>query len=274
MEKENEAKILCVDDESNVLKALNRLFMDEDFELFTAEAGKAGLEILEKKSPIQVVVSDYRMPEMDGVEFLKQVHENWPETIRIVLSGYADTASVVEAVNEGHIYKFIPKPWNDDELKMTIIKAIDVYFLQTENKSLNEKIAEANEELTALNENLESLVEERTSELLFQNKVLTHAQILLDVLPIGVLGLDDNGMIAQCNKRGAHYLGKEGPVLVGMDAKDVLPVELLDFISVLREKKEHSEEIKLAGNSVKIKGEVMNDADGQRGIALFVDELS
>lgn len=269
---EQEVKILCVDDEPGVLKAITRLFMDEDYELFTAESGNDGLEILEKESPVQVVVSDYRMPEMSGVDFLKEVRKKWPETIRIILSGYADTASVVEAVNEGHIYKFIPKPWNDDELKMTIAKAVDVYFLKSQNESLSKELRDANEELKILNENLERLVEERTAELLFQNKVLARAQVLLDALPVGVLGLDDNGMIAQCNTRGARYFSKEGVAMVGMDAEDVLPVELRDFITTLREKNEHMNEIKLAGHSVKVKGGVIKDAEGQAGIALVISE--
>ena len=122
--------ILCVDDEANVLKSLKRLFLDEDYEILTAESGSEGLVLLEQRQqPVQVVISDYRMPEMDGVAFFKEVHDRWPDTVRIVLSGYADTAAVVAAINEGQVYRFIPKPWNDDELKVTIAKAVDLYFL-------------------------------------------------------------------------------------------------------------------------------------------------
>ncbi|MEA2102015.1 MAG: response regulator, partial [Thermodesulfobacteriota bacterium] len=126
----DEISILCVDDEENVLKSLKRIFMDEeDYTIFTAICGQDGLDILEETPDIQIIVADYRMPGMNGVEFLQKVYEKWPDTIRIVLSGYADTASIVDAINKGHIYKFIPKPWNDDELMVTISNAIDRYLL-------------------------------------------------------------------------------------------------------------------------------------------------
>ena len=114
-------KILCVDDERNVLRALERIFLDDDYEIVTAGSGEEGLEIMtESGDCFQVVISDYRMPVMNGVEFLKAVYERWPDSVRIVLSGYADAGAIVAAINEGHIYKFIPKPWNDEELRETI----------------------------------------------------------------------------------------------------------------------------------------------------------
>jgi len=224
-------KILCVDDERNVLKALNRLFMDEDYEIFIAESGAEGLEALQQEPGIQLVISDYRMPEMNGVDFLKKVYKDWPDTIRIVLSGYADTASIVAAINEGQIYKFIPKPWNDDELKSTIAKAIENYELKMKNRELarkleisnemlltvneelratNEELQVANEQLGQMNVDLEKLVDERTSELSFQNHVLLRGQHILDSLPIGVLGLDNDGMIVQCNQKAQYILSEDG----------------------------------------------------------------
>ncbi|MBU0728397.1 MAG: response regulator, partial [Proteobacteria bacterium] len=208
-----DVRILCVDDEKNVLKALNRLFMDEEYEVLLANSGEEGLETLAAEESVQVIISDYRMPGMNGVDFLKQVYERWPDTVRIVLSGYADTAAVVAAINEGQIYKFIPKPWNDDELKVTIAKAVEVYFLRKRNNELTRELSDYNEELKRLNENLEELVDERTEELLFQNKVLERAQKILDALPVGVLGLDTQGMIVQCNARAHYFFQGEGAVV-------------------------------------------------------------
>ena len=88
-------KILCVDDERNVLKALERIFLDDDYEIVLAGSGAEGLDILQKAEHFQVVISDYRMPVMNGVEFLKVVYERCPETVRIVLSGYADAGAIV-----------------------------------------------------------------------------------------------------------------------------------------------------------------------------------
>ena len=97
----DKTRILCVDDERNVLRALERLFLDDDYEILTASSGEEGLELLNAAPQVQVVISDFRMPGMNGVDFLKQVFETHPDTIRIVLSGYADTAAVVAAINEG-----------------------------------------------------------------------------------------------------------------------------------------------------------------------------
>jgi len=102
-------RILLVDDERNVIRALERLFIDDDYEIFTAASGDEGLAILAEEE-VQLILADYRMEGMDGVEFLRRVYERWPDTIRIVLSGYADTGAVVGAINEGRVYKFIAKP--------------------------------------------------------------------------------------------------------------------------------------------------------------------
>ena len=129
-ESTSQIKILCVDDERNVLRALERIFLDDDYEIILAGSGDEGLKIMEEEGPFQVVVSDYRMPVMNGVEFLKAVYERWPETVRIVLSGYADAGAIVAAINEGHIYRFIPKPWNDDELRVTIQNCLERYRMR------------------------------------------------------------------------------------------------------------------------------------------------
>jgi two-component system NtrC family sensor kinase len=133
---DEQIRILFVDDERNVLRSLQRIFLDEDYEILTASSGAEGIAVLQSITPIQLIISDYRMPKMNGVDFLREVCNRWPETIRIVLSGYADTASIVSAINEGYIYKFIAKPWNEDELKITIVNAIESYYLDKENKQL------------------------------------------------------------------------------------------------------------------------------------------
>lgn len=265
-----QVKILCVDDEQNVLKALCRLFMDEDYEILTAPSGEKGLEVLSSEPAIQVIISDYRMPGMNGVDFLKQVYDRWPDTMRIVLSGYADTATVVAAVNEGHIYKFMPKPWNDDELKIAIAHTVETYFLQKENQALTEKLGDSNEELKILNENLERLVKERTSELIFQNKVLVRAQHILDHLPCGVMGLDTEGLIVQCNRRAVEILGQEGKNLFGMAGGDILPEELNNFITNLGKGEIHSDKIMVGQQNVRIDGVAMYGDEGKEGVIIVV----
>ncbi len=108
-------KILCVDDDPSVLKALARLFAGYDYTVFTASSGLEGLKILEREN-VNIVISDYRMPGMNGVELIKEVYERRPNIYRIILSAYDDKKIVIPAINKGNIYKFITKPWDNNEL--------------------------------------------------------------------------------------------------------------------------------------------------------------
>jgi diguanylate cyclase (GGDEF)-like protein/PAS domain S-box-containing protein len=119
-----ERALLIVDDEANVRSALSRLLRGRGYRVLTADSGKAGLDLLAVHD-VQVIVADYRMPEMTGVEFLSRVKDLYPETVRIVLSGVRDIQAVTDAVNEGAIYKFLLKPWNDDALCSIIREAFD-----------------------------------------------------------------------------------------------------------------------------------------------------
>lgn len=127
--------ILFVDDEENVLNAMRRIFADEEYTLFTAVSGDKALELLEHET-VNLVISDHRMPGMTGAELLKTIKERWPETIRIMLTGYADVNSIMGAVKDGAVYKFITKPWNDDDLRLTVSLALQQYMLMQENRKL------------------------------------------------------------------------------------------------------------------------------------------
>jgi two-component system, NtrC family, sensor kinase len=226
-----EIKILCVDDEPNVLNALRRLFMDNEYTIFTAGSALEGLGILENED-IQIVMSDYRMPNMNGVEFLSEVRTRWPDTVRIVLSGYADTASIVSAINEGQIYKFIPKPWNDDDLKVTIANAIERYHLFKINAELTSEVLRVNKELT-------KLLDEKSKILELKGQMLEASQSIIFSLPLPVLGISD-GIVVQCNEAWAVETGDRWASL-GADIQDSLPPEIVEFI----------EEVKLHGKTKK-----------------------
>ncbi len=269
---DDQINILCVDDEKNVLRSIERLFLDSDYEIMTASSGDEGLDILNNNRTIQLVISDYRMPKMNGVDFLREVYDKWPETIRIVLSGYADTASIVEAVNDGHIYKFIPKPWNDDELKVTIAKALDHYNVKQKNVQLTKALEESNEELKDINSNLENLVEERTSELMLQNKILSASQNILDSLPIAVMGIEPEGSIVQCNKKGLEYFSIEQGNVLGLHRADALPDDINSFIDKVIETGEHADDLGDNGTNMHAKGIYMNFSTGQQGAILVFDK--
>lgn len=129
--------LLFVDDEENVLNALRRVFLEENYEILTAKSGDEALRILETNT-LHLVMSDHRMPGMTGSELLRTIKEKWPEVIRIMLTGYADIQSIMGAVNEGAVYKFITKPWNDEDLRLTISLALQQYALLQENRKLKQ----------------------------------------------------------------------------------------------------------------------------------------
>jgi response regulator RpfG family c-di-GMP phosphodiesterase len=156
--------LLFVDDEPGILSALRRLFRPHGYRIFIAEGGAAGLKILEKEA-IDLVISDMRMPEMDGAAFLKEVRRRWPKVMRILLTGYADITSTVAAINQGEIYRYIAKPWDDNEIVTIVREAIERLQLELENQRLSALTMAQNQELKTLNASLEQKVSERTAEL-------------------------------------------------------------------------------------------------------------
>lgn len=158
------ATLLFVDDEANILSALKRLFRPLGYTIFTAESGAQGLDILARES-VDLVVSDMRMPEMNGAQFLEKVREKWPETVRILLTGYAEMAATIEAINKGQIYRYVSKPWEDNDFTTSIRHALQQKMLEQEKRRLEELTRRQNEELKELNASLEDKVKARTEEL-------------------------------------------------------------------------------------------------------------
>jgi len=168
--------VLFVDDEVNILKAIQRLLRHEPMNVLTASRPHEALEMLDRQ-PCQVVVSDQRMPEMSGVDLLSAVRERHSDIVRMMLTGYTEMNIAVEAINRGEIYRLITKPWNDDELKATLRQAFDHYDLKGEIKRLNQVTREQNFKLQDMNRNLEAKVRERTLQLDLKNQELRTAYI-------------------------------------------------------------------------------------------------
>ncbi len=165
--------LLFVDDEPSILSSLKRLFRPHGYRILTAEGGAEGLEVLAQEG-IDLVISDMRMPHMDGAHFLEQVRQRWPDTLRILLTGYADIESTIAAINKGEIYRYINKPWDDNEIVLIVREALERKRLERENGRLNSVVDAQNAELRALNAGLEQQVAARTEEL---NKALKLVQL-------------------------------------------------------------------------------------------------
>jgi len=263
-EYDEPVRILCVDDERNVLRALERVFLDDDYEIVIANSGEEGLQAMEESGPFQVVISDYRMPQMNGVEFLKAVYDRWPGTVRIVLSGYADAAAIVSAVNDGHIYKFIPKPWNDDELRSIIQNCLERYFLLKKNRELLDKLAAANLAL-------EEKVLKRTQQLEMRNRVLEFSQETLGALPVGVVGIDDTGMIALCNNMGESLLSGSCDTILGGNVSQCSSAEFIAAVSQIREQRKVDTIITLDDKLWRLMGTLVSIHGSEAAVAVFVE---
>lgn len=261
-----EIKILCVDDEQNVLNSLVRLFIDCDYNILTATSGKEGLDILEKEN-VHVIISDYRMPVMDGAEFLKKVCKRWPQSVRLVLSGYADTGSILSSINEGHIYKFIPKPWNDEELKGTISNAIERYFLVKKNEELNAQLKEKNEQLIRLNDQLKNLLREKSNSLEFTDKILTLYQRFFNSIPFAVCGIDFADNVTLYNSYWNDIMGKNW-YTSGDSIESVLPENIKGFIEKVKASRKAEEQFEINHISGKLMGSVVELLDKNTGFIL------
>ena len=171
--------ILLVDDEENITRSLRRLFHRENYKILTATNGREGLNILQQHT-VSVIISDHRMPEMLGSEFLTRSRDIAPHAIRMLLTGYADIEAVTEAINQGGISRYIAKPWNDEEIKQAVRDALHVFELEQENRRLTDELLEKNKSLEQFNAHLEQAVKERTHELALKIKVLSGKDLITE----------------------------------------------------------------------------------------------
>jgi response regulator RpfG family c-di-GMP phosphodiesterase len=230
--------LLLVDDEENILRALTRVFRRDGYTVLTATGGAAGLELLAQHE-VGVVITDQRMPEMTGVEFLGRVKERYPDTMRIVLSGYTELKSVTDAINQGAVYKFLTKPWDDDLLR----KHVEDAFLHHELRGENQRLAA---ELQKNNAELEQRVLEKTRELTLNLHALSVAHDVCESLPLAVLVIDDDGMIVVANRSAHRLMGAPVGGLLGMTADTALPAALRAAIGAVSPPESEPVSIELA----------------------------
>ncbi|NSL55162.1 response regulator [Uliginosibacterium aquaticum] len=188
------AVLLLVDDEENILSALRRLLRRDNYVILTASSGEQGLEILAHEK-VDLIVSDQRMPGMLGTVFLHKAQASSPDSVRIILSGYTDLDSVTAAINEGAVYKFLTKPWEDEILRLSIREALHHKWVQDENRMLQSMLVTVNEELAVANRKLAEQAE-------FAEASLAATQELLHALPMPLLGVGADGLLMFANHAG------------------------------------------------------------------------
>jgi CheY-like chemotaxis protein len=193
-------RILVVDDEEAILETMTFTFED-DYEVFTSSDARRALDVLEKNAPFHVVLTDQRMPNMSGVEFLAEVCERHPNTVRMILTGFSDMDAIIQAINDGHVYAYITKPWEPDQLKLLMKQAVEHYNLSVENSRL----------------------------LLDLRRVNVYLEAVMDQLDMGALAVDEDGIVQAANRPVRDYLALEGEVR-GRELASMLSEHGLDVV--------------------------------------------
>lgn len=220
--------LLLVDDEDGILSSLKRLLRREAFDVVTANGGQAGLDELACRR-VDVIISDQRMPGMSGVEFLRLAKERYPETVRMVLSGYADLQSITDAINEGAIYKFLSKPWDDDALKAEIADAFRRKALHDENRRLTQELQQANAELVRVNVQLQQALDTQRHRTALGEAALAAAQEIVNCVPLPILGVDLDGLLVFANAAAAKRFARHA--LLGASVAEALPPAAAELVA-------------------------------------------
>ena len=174
-------RILVVDDEEAILETMTFTFADS-YEVLTSSDAHKALELLDENDPVAVVITDQRMPDMTGVEFLTEVVERHPQTVRIILTGFADMEATIQAINDGHVYAYVNKPWEPDQLKQVVKRAVEHHLLATENTRL---------------------VEDLRRSMIFLEAVM-------DRLDTGAIAIDSKDIVQAANRPARQYLNLKG----------------------------------------------------------------
>lgn len=252
--------LLLVDDEQNIISALCRLLRRDGFQIITANSGVEGLQQL-AANKVDVILSDQRMPGMTGVEFLRRAKELYPQTVRMSLSGYTEIQSITDAVNEGSVYRFLTKPWDDEQLRGHITAAFRHKDMADENRELSAQLRRANRELAQVNERMQKLAGTQQEQILRDEIRLLSAHELLEYIPVPVIGFDVEGMVAYLNIDAQELFPLVNSPL-GRDAVEALSPELA---KVWRESSGAQVLVTQGGRDFQVVCRVIGDATNQRG---------
>ena len=220
-------KVLFVDDEANILRTMKRIFHGKPFKLVLADSAQKALEFMQSNT-VHVVVSDMKMPEMNGAEFLAKVAVSFPHTYRIVLSGFADLESTLEVINNGKIHRFLQKPWDNDVLVEAVENGILQYRLESENARLLKLTALQNKQLSSVNSTLEEKVGQRTIQLKgalanSERSTLSVKKVIYNLLSINPIF---SGAFAKSVSKVAVDIAQE----MGLDKKVIDDISFAGYI--------------------------------------------
>ena len=253
MSEAERPRILIVDDEEAILETMTFTFMDH-YEVLTTSDPTTALQIMQDNDPVAVVITDQRMPGMTGVELLREIYSRFPESVRIILTGFADTDATIKAINDGHIYGYVNKPWEPNELKNIVRRAAELHHLSLENRRLVDDLRNANFFLEAV----------------------------MDRLRTGAIALDRDGVVRAVNKPAVAFIGLDEDIR-GRSIEDVLGQESLKELGVrvhalAMESGGSFEEVDLgigAGHRLRVSSQALADDKGETmGRVILFKEIS
>jgi FixJ family two-component response regulator len=262
-------RILMVDDESPILRSLARLFAFEPWELLSATSAVEARPLLHDGG-IAVILSDYALGDVDGVELLRTASQLSPDTSRILFSGHIDIDLLRRAVNAGEVYRFLTKPWSDDELLHAVRQGIERWNLLRHNRVLIERAEEHGRQLSRFNADLEHLVGERTAQLELRNRTLGLSQAVLDGLPVAVVGIAADGEVVLANELARRLFGGQLPAPVS-GTTSASSDTTAPWSEWSREALAHGNALVVDGSLGQFRIEVM--ALGERGMVMTVIPL-
>jgi diguanylate cyclase (GGDEF)-like protein/PAS domain S-box-containing protein len=190
--------LLLVDDEENIISALKRLLRRDGYRIVVAHNASDALKCL-SETHVDVILSDQRMPGVSGVEFLRHAKELYPDTVRMVLSGFTDLQSVIDAVNEGAVYKFLTKPWDDEKLRARIAEAFQLKKMADDNQRLARELETANANFAAVNERLQHSLATQCDQAEMLTRAADGSREILESLPAFIIGIGPDNVVAFVN---------------------------------------------------------------------------
>jgi FixJ family two-component response regulator len=243
-------RVLVVDDEEAILETMTFTFQD-DYEVHTSTDARKALDILDNEGPFAVVLTDQRMPGMSGVEFVAEVFRRHPATVRMILTGFSDIEAIIQAINDGHVYAYITKPWEPEQLKQLMKQAVEHHKLSVENERLLQDLRKAN----------------------------VFLETVMDELGIGAIALDADGVVQAINRPVREYLGLGGDVR-GRPFSELVSRKGIDRIEAALREAEREEgvaysDVDLENNRFRLSVRTLADDAGQRlGRVLLFREVS